>query len=55
MRFRGYLQYHPDFLILNPGWFPRLMEQWVDLFWEPLQHFTRPEYPGELVVYRCRW
>jgi len=47
-------QYHPDFLVLNPTWFPRLMAQWVNPFCEPLQRFTRPEYPGELVVYRCK-
>jgi len=47
-------RYHPDFLVLNPAWFPRLMAQWVDPFCESLQRFTRPEYPGELVIYRCR-
>jgi MFS family permease len=47
-------QYRPNFLVLNPAWFPRLMEQWVNPFCEPLQRFTRPEYFGELVVYRCR-
>ena len=46
-------RYHPDFLVLNPAWFPRLMEQWVAPFCEPLQQFTRPEYFGELVVYQC--
>lgn len=47
-------RYHPDFLVLNPAWFPRLMEQWVDTLCEPIQRFSRPEYPGELVVYQCR-
>ena len=46
-------QYRPNFLVLNPAWFPRLMEQWVDPFCEPLQRFTRPEYFGKLVVYQC--
>lgn len=47
-------QYRPDFLVLNPTWFPRLMEQWVDPLCEPIRQFIRPEYSGELVVYRCR-
>ncbi|WP_376791084.1 hypothetical protein [Thermoflexus sp.] len=48
-------QYRPDFLVLNPAWFPRLMEQLVNPFCQSLAHFSRPEYPGELVAYRCEW
>ena len=48
-------QYHPDFLVLNPAWVPRLMEQMVNPLCQSLAHFSRPEYPGELVVYQCEW
>lgn len=48
-------QYRPDFLVLNPTWFPRLMEQLVNPSCHPVQRFSRPEYPGELMVYRCQW
>lgn len=48
-------QYHPDFLVLNPAWFPRVMEQLVIPFCRPLERFLRPEYSGELVVYQCWW
>lgn len=47
--------YRPEFLVLNPNWFPRLMQGVVARFCAPVEHFSRPEYPGELVVYRCRW
>ncbi len=45
--------YRPEFLVLDPNWFPRLMQQFVEPGCTPLQRFSRPEYPGELIVYRC--
>lgn len=46
-------QYHPNYLVLNPGWFPRLMEEVVKQACTPLKEFTRADYPGILVVYTC--
>ncbi len=45
--------YRPEFLVLDPNGFPRLMQAFVEPQCAPLQRFTRPEYAGELVVYRC--
>lgn len=47
--------YRPEFLVLNPGWFPKVMEHVVVRSCVPVEHFSRPEYPGELVVWHCRW
>lgn len=48
-------RYHPDFLVLNPAWFPRLMEQIVHPLCHPLERFSHPRYSGDLVIYQCEW
>ena len=48
-------RYHPDYLVLNPDWFPRLMHDVVSERCVPLQIFVEEEYSGELVVYECNW
>jgi len=45
--------YRPEFLVLDPNGFPRLMQEFVASRCTPLRRFARPEYSGELVVYRC--
>lgn len=47
-------RYHPDYLVLDPGWFPQLMEEVVKKNCLPTKEFTRTEYSGTLVVYECR-
>nr|HID14370.1 hypothetical protein [Anaerolineae bacterium] len=47
--------YLPDYLVLNPDWFPELMHSVVSARCVPLQAFANEEYPGELVVYKCDW
>ncbi len=47
--------YRPDYLVLDPAWFPELMAHQVEPSCTPFRRFTRPEYPGELVVYQCQW
>ncbi len=46
-------RYHPDYLVLNPEWFPQLIEGVVEEDCAPVQSFTREEYPGVLVVFAC--
>lgn len=47
--------YRPDYLVLNPAWFPHLMEQYVTPFCRPAQTFEGKayRYEGELVIYVC--
>jgi len=48
-------QYAPDYLVLNPGWFPRLMEAMVSNSCVVQAEFSDPNYPGILQVYQCQW
>ncbi len=46
-------RYKPDYLVLNPLWFPNAEDLLSSCL--PQQSFSRSEYPGGLVVYRCAW
>jgi len=48
-------RYQPDYLVLNPDWFPELMPGVVSELCVPLQVFANEEYLGELIVYECNW
>jgi hypothetical protein len=48
-------RYHPDYLVLGAEWFPTLKEEVVAERCEALRAFTHETYPGELLVYECRW
>jgi len=48
-------RYHPDYLVLNPQWFPDLMDDTVSPFCSPQQTFINEGYHGELKVYECDW
>ena len=49
--------YRPEYLALNPAWFPALMPTLVAPACEPRQTFSGASYgyPGEMVIYRCDW
>jgi hypothetical protein len=51
------LHYDPDYLVLNPAWFPTLMQEQVLPACFAQQTFAGEAYgyPGELVIYRCDW
>ncbi|MGC9399902.1 MAG: hypothetical protein ACP5HM_12300 [Anaerolineae bacterium] len=48
-------RYSPDYLVLNPEWFPRLMDEMVTDACIAERAFSAPDYPGILQVYRCHW
>jgi hypothetical protein len=48
-------RYHPDYLVLDPQWFPVLMNDVVSSFCSSRQTFANEEYAGELIVYECDW
>jgi hypothetical protein len=45
--------YQPDYLILNPLWFPTLMETVVENKCFPQKAFSDETYSGELILYSC--
>lgn len=49
--------YQPEYLVLNPGWFPELLHSQVEPKCAPVQQFPGEayDYAGELVIYRCSW
>jgi hypothetical protein len=47
--------YHPDYLVLNPQWFPVLIDEFVLPSCSPRRFFTSAEYEGELAIYECDW
>ena len=49
------LQYTPDYLVLNPTWFPRVMENIVTDHCLVLEEFSTSDYSGILSVYECHW
>jgi len=51
------LHYDPDYLALNPAWFPTLMQEQVLPACFAQQTFAGEAYgySGELVIYRCDW
>ncbi len=51
------LNYHPAYLVLNPAWFPTLMQEKVLPACLAQQTFAGEAYgyPGELIIYRCDW
>jgi hypothetical protein len=51
------LEYRPDYVVLNPAWFPTLMQEAVFRACSVEQTFAGETYgyPGELMIYRCQW
>jgi hypothetical protein len=51
------LNYDPDYLVLNPMWFPTLMQEKILPACLAEQTFAGEAYgyPGELIIYRCDW
>ena len=51
------LRYDPEYLVLNPAWFPTLMQEQVLPACFAQQTFAGEAYGylGELVIYRCDW
>jgi hypothetical protein len=49
--------YRPDYLALNPQWFPLIMNQYVAQNCEEVQSFAGGTYgyKGEMVIYECHW
>ena len=49
--------YRPDYLVLNPLWFPKLMENYVETSCKLVKVFKGGPYgyPGELHIYSCSW
>jgi hypothetical protein len=45
--------YHPDYLVLNPTWFPEVMESLVHPYCYEVKSFTHQDYSGTLSVYDC--
>ena len=47
--------YHPDYLAINPRWFPLLMDQYVAQNCKESQFFAGDTYGynGEMVIYEC--
>jgi len=48
-------QYEPTYLVLNPDWFPKLIQGNVSEHCVSIQIFEEEEYSGKLIVYRCDW
>jgi len=49
--------YRPDYLILNPAWFPQLMENFVSPYCQAQKNFQGESYGyiGNLTIYQCDW
>jgi hypothetical protein len=49
--------YHPDYLVLNPAWFPDLMLSEVPEHCALRHNFPGPDYgsAGDIDVYECEW
>lgn len=45
--------YRPDYLVLNPAWFPRVQERLVKSYCRDVKNFTHEDYAGALNVYSC--
>lgn len=49
------VHYTPDYLVLNPDWFPEVMDRIVQQRCTELRWFRDDWYPGTLIVYWCAW
>jgi hypothetical protein len=49
--------YKPDYLILNPTWFPKLMDDFVDPYCQVQENFPGESfgYKEALSIYHCDW
>jgi len=49
--------YRPDYLVLNPNWFPQLMKNFINPYCQAQEDFQGESYgyTGELIIYHCDW
>lgn len=47
--------YSPDYVVVNPSWFPELMESYVNVCCTNEMTFVDESYDGEIVVYACSY
>lgn len=47
--------YSPDYVVMNPSWFPELMESFVNVRCATEMTFVDDSYDGEIVVYACSY
>ena len=53
----GILTYHPEYLVLNPAWFPDLTQEMITPHCglQEIFHGEEYGYDGDLAIYQCTW